>query len=1361
MNVLERTGHHGHDDASLLLLNDPALDAVFSSAERIGVPSAWWRHVPFAHWAVAAAAPRLLVELGTHHGVSYSAFCAAVRAARLPTQCFAVDSWTGDPHAGLYGEEVFQDLVHHQERFADFSRLLRCSFDDALPRFEDGSIDLLHIDGLHTHDAVRHDFEAWLPKLSERAVVLFHDTNVRERDFGVWRLWSALRDRYPSFEFLHGEGLGVLAVGQAPPAAIRTLTGLADPQDIARLRSRFAWLGERWLSETRERMLATDLGAALQEARREAADLSRQGDMLRQAAAAGAASAATLLARAESQRQAARTEAETRRAEADRAAAAWKRLSAEVAHLEAGKRQAEQEAATLRETLQVVTTSTMWRVLHPLRRAAGLIPRPARNAARMGLNRASRLLMRRPDHRPGAPPAAAITPPAAASSHAPPSSAALRLLYISGEAATPGHHYRVERPAAAARAIGAKATILPLAEIGGRLAEVARADIVILWRTAWCEEIAAVVDMARTAGARIVFDVDDLMVDPSLATLEIIDGIRSYGLTEAGTAAHFGRVRQCMLAADFCTTSTEELAAHLRKWGKPTRVLPNGFDHATLIASRLAVRHWARTKDGLLRIGYAGGSRTHQRDFALCADAVAAVLRAHPQARLVAFRAADGSAPILDVQEFPALRGLENQVEWRSFVPLHRLPEEVARFDINLAPLEVGNAFCEAKSDLKFFEAALVDVPTIASPTGPYRAAIEDGRTGFLAATPAAWEAALMRLAGDAALRARIAGEARRKVLWTYGPERRQRDMMELLDLIRGGRASARAFETELLRAAAPARSQARPPRIPAHEVVFDSDALGGAQVTIGIPLYNYAGFVPEALDSVAAQTLSPIDLIIVDDASTDDSLAVALRWAKANAARFNRLLVVRNLANAGLGPTRNVFFDLADTPWVLPLDADNHLLPDCAAACLAVAEKNAAAMAYPLIQKFGEATGLLGNAPFDPARLALGNYVDAMALIARGAWAGVGGYDHVPGGLEDYDLWCRFIEQGLFGVQVPGEPLAEYRVHAGSMLQTALAHGAPALAMRDDLARRHPWLQQIRPPEEEALRALPAPAATAAGIGRLATLLPLLRCPAGGGCLSLAPDGAALVAEDGRRWPLLAGRPNLFPGLSAPQLNDDSHVSNPLPEAALALMRAAHGPVLHLSAGGSAERLPHVVEAEAAVFRHTDVLADAHDLPFVDGAFEAVVAMNAFEHYRDPKAAAAEILRVLRPGGRVLIRTAFLQPQHEAPWHFFNCTRYGLAEWFADFDIETLRVSENFHPGHALAWLASECEAALRAHHSARAADAFGDTTLADLAGLWRAPEDQRAARGIAAWADLAALPQPAQEGIAAGFELLARKPG
>jgi len=248
-------------------LSTPELDPLFWREGRIGVVSAWYGHVPFAHWITAAVEPRTLVELGTHNGVSYSAFCEAVVLKGLDTRCYAVDTWQGDDQAGHYGEEVYRDLRRfHDERYSAFSELLRCSFDDALPYVRDASVDLLHIDGLHTYAAVRHDFDAWRPKLSESAVALLHDTNVRERDFGVWRLFEELRAQFPSFEFLHGHGLGVLAVGPSIPSEVLELCSLRSAVKVHAIRQRFALLGERWWA-LGQRRLEQEAEVATREAR--------------------------------------------------------------------------------------------------------------------------------------------------------------------------------------------------------------------------------------------------------------------------------------------------------------------------------------------------------------------------------------------------------------------------------------------------------------------------------------------------------------------------------------------------------------------------------------------------------------------------------------------------------------------------------------------------------------------------------------------------------------------------------------------------------------------------------------------------------------------------------------------------------------------------------------------------------------------------------------------------------------------------------------------------------------------------------------------------------------------------------------
>jgi hypothetical protein len=208
-------------------------------------PSAWVKHVPFAMFLIDILRPKTVVELGTYYGVSYCAFCQAVKELKIDTQCYAIDTWQGDIHAGSYGPEVLEDLqIHHDPLYSSFSRLIQSTFDEALDHFGYGSIDLLHIDGFHTYESVMHDFQSWLPKMSSRGVILFHDINVRERGFGVWKLWEKLKLEYKSFELRHEHGLGLLAVGQLYSEPLQQLLTSSDNEAVL-IRDFFYQLGVR------------------------------------------------------------------------------------------------------------------------------------------------------------------------------------------------------------------------------------------------------------------------------------------------------------------------------------------------------------------------------------------------------------------------------------------------------------------------------------------------------------------------------------------------------------------------------------------------------------------------------------------------------------------------------------------------------------------------------------------------------------------------------------------------------------------------------------------------------------------------------------------------------------------------------------------------------------------------------------------------------------------------------------------------------------------------------------------------------------------------------------------------------------
>ena len=222
----------------------------------------WQGLIGIAPWLIAMTRPSRFVELGTHKGDSYCSFCQAIVEQGVSCEAFAIDMWTGDDHTGGYGEEVYARLRdYHDPLYGGFSRLTRMKFEEALPSFEDGSVDLLHIDGLHTYEAVKEDFETWLPKMSRRGVVVFHDSTVRERDFGVYRLLSELHERYEGFDFNFSNGLGVVILdAEAAPSGIVRAARLPEAE-FRRLSHVLKTLGDMHVATSKMRYYAGEAAA--------------------------------------------------------------------------------------------------------------------------------------------------------------------------------------------------------------------------------------------------------------------------------------------------------------------------------------------------------------------------------------------------------------------------------------------------------------------------------------------------------------------------------------------------------------------------------------------------------------------------------------------------------------------------------------------------------------------------------------------------------------------------------------------------------------------------------------------------------------------------------------------------------------------------------------------------------------------------------------------------------------------------------------------------------------------------------------------------------------------------------------------
>jgi hypothetical protein len=206
--------------------------------------SAWVTHGPFAMWITSKLKPNLYAELGSHYGYSFFAVCQAMKELNYGGKAMAIDTWQGDEHVGFYSSKVF-DFVQkvRDENYPEIGVMTRSTFDDALGVVQDGSVDLLLIDGLHTYEAVLHDYETWLPKMSDRGIIMFHDIEVYGRGFGVFKLWEVLKEKYPSFSFKHGHGLGVIKVGKEATPVDELFEIDEDTRD--QLRTVYEMLGEK------------------------------------------------------------------------------------------------------------------------------------------------------------------------------------------------------------------------------------------------------------------------------------------------------------------------------------------------------------------------------------------------------------------------------------------------------------------------------------------------------------------------------------------------------------------------------------------------------------------------------------------------------------------------------------------------------------------------------------------------------------------------------------------------------------------------------------------------------------------------------------------------------------------------------------------------------------------------------------------------------------------------------------------------------------------------------------------------------------------------------------------------------------
>jgi glycosyltransferase involved in cell wall biosynthesis len=225
--------------------------------------------------------------------------------------------------------------------------------------------------------------------------------------------------------------------------------------------------------------------------------------------------------------------------------------------------------------------------------------------------------------------------------------------------------------------------------------------------------------------------------------------------------------------------------------------------------------------------------------------------------------------------------------------------------------------------------------------------------------------------------------------------------------------------------------------------------------VSICVTNFNYARFLPDCLDSLAAQTHRNLDLVIVDDKSTkDESIEVATEWLEKNKSRFYRAVLISHQRNQGPSEARNTAFRNAIGKFVFVIDADNEAYPRAIQRLYLAAVDGPFDGAYSQLEIFGDRKAVGSADIWDPVEIHNNNYVDVMGIIRKDAWEQVGGYSHIDEGWEDYDFWLKFVDAGLSCCYVP-EILCRYRVHGKSRTATEafVAHEQLKLIM----AFRHP----------------------------------------------------------------------------------------------------------------------------------------------------------------------------------------------------------------------------------------------------------------------------------------------------------------
>jgi glycosyltransferase involved in cell wall biosynthesis len=251
-------------------------------------------------------------------------------------------------------------------------------------------------------------------------------------------------------------------------------------------------------------------------------------------------------------------------------------------------------------------------------------------------------------------------------------------------------------------------------------------NTLIICRTRYTARLDSLVTRARAGGCRVLFDVDDLIFDTRYVSLvlETLDRSPGEAMLDEWFAA-MSRVGAMLRLCDGAISTNHFLSARIEEFAQlPTWVVPNFLNNLQLERSAEVrrTRHASEPSDRVTSIGYFSGTPTHNRDFELVSTALAKVMTRHSDVRLLI-------VGFLDVG--PALRGFGDRIDILPLTDFLTLQTLIGSTSLNIVPLQT-NVFSNSKSELKYFEAAIVETPTLATPTYSFRLAIQDGVNGYL-----------------------------------------------------------------------------------------------------------------------------------------------------------------------------------------------------------------------------------------------------------------------------------------------------------------------------------------------------------------------------------------------------------------------------------------------------------------------------------------------------------------------------------------------------------------------------------------------------------------------------------------------------